>query len=60
LRQPVPIECGLRLSGGLEVLPNPQERLVRISAIVDAHFRLIVDGKSAPSETRRGGAQVLG
>jgi hypothetical protein len=33
---------------------------LRISAIVDAHFRLIVDGKSAPSETRRGGAQVLG
>jgi len=34
--------------------------VLRISAIVDAHFRLIVDGKSAPSETRRGGAQVLG
>jgi hypothetical protein len=33
---------------------------LRISAIVDAHFRLIVDGKSAPSVTRRGGAQVLG
>ena len=36
------------------------EIFVRISAIVDAHFRLIVDGKSAPSETRRGGAQVRG
>ena len=33
---------------------------VRISAIVDAHFRLIVDGKSAPSVTRRGGAKVRG
>ena len=33
---------------------------VRISAIVDAHFRLIVDGKSAPSVTRRGAAQVRG
>jgi hypothetical protein len=31
---------------------------LRISAIVDACFRLIVDGVSAPSWTRRGCAQV--
>ena len=34
--------------------------LVRISAIVDACFRLIVDGVSAPSWTRRGCAQARG
>ena len=34
-------------------------RQVRISAIVDACFRLIVDGKTAPSVTRWGSAQVL-
>jgi hypothetical protein len=33
--------------------------LLRISAIVDADFRLIVDGKTALSETRQRGAQVL-
>ena len=33
---------------------------VRISAIVDACFRLIVDGVSAPSWTRRGCAQARG
>ena len=33
--------------------------LLRISAIVDACFRLIVDGESAPSMTRWGRAQVL-
>jgi len=33
---------------------------VRISAIVDACFRLIVDGKSALPLTRWGGTQVLG
>ena len=32
---------------------------VRISAIVDACFRLIVDGETAPSVTRWGSAQVL-
>ncbi|MBK9234711.1 MAG: AAA family ATPase [Rhodoferax sp.] len=34
--------------------------LLRISAIVDACFRLIVDGVSAPSWTRRGCAQARG
>ena len=33
---------------------------VRISTIVDACFRLIVDGVSAPSWTRRGCAQARG
>jgi hypothetical protein len=33
---------------------------MRISAIVDACFRLIVDGETAPSVTRWGSAQVLG
>ncbi len=32
---------------------------VRISAIVDACFRRIVDGETAPSVTRWGSAQVL-
>jgi len=32
---------------------------LRISAIVDACFRLIVDGGTAPSVTRWGSAQVL-
>ena len=35
-------------------------RQVRISAIVDAHFSLIVDGQTASRGTRRGGAQALG
>ena len=35
-------------------------RHLRISAIVDACFRLIVDGVSAPSWTRRGCAQARG
>ena len=35
----------------------PQVRL-RISVIVDAHFSLIVDGETASSRARRGGAQV--
>ena len=34
--------------------------LVRISAIVDTCFSLIVDGETALSRVRRGGAQVLG
>ena len=33
---------------------------LRISAIVDAHFSLIVDGETASRRTRRGGAQALG
>ena len=33
---------------------------VRISAIVDARFRLIVDGETASSRARRGGVQVPG
>ena len=33
---------------------------MRISAIVDARFSLIVDGETAPSRVRRGGAQVPG
>jgi hypothetical protein len=33
---------------------------VRISAIVDARFSLIVDGETASSRARRGGAQALG
>jgi hypothetical protein len=32
---------------------------MRISAIVDAHFRLIVDGETSLSVTRWGSAQVL-
>jgi hypothetical protein len=40
---------------GLSAIGRP----VRISAIVDACFRLIVDGKTRPSRTRRGGAQEL-
>jgi hypothetical protein len=32
---------------------------LRISAIVDACFRLIVDGEAAPPVTRWGSAQVL-
>ena len=31
---------------------------LRISAIVDARFSLIVDGETASSRVRRGGAQV--
>lgn len=46
--------------GNLEHVFALASRKVRISAIVDARFRLIVDGKSAPSVTRRGGAQVRG
>ena len=34
--------------------------LMRISAIVDACFSLIVDGETASSRARRGGAQVPG
>ena len=34
--------------------------VLRISAIVDAHFSLIVDGKAVPGRTCRGGMQVLG
>ena len=34
--------------------------LLRISAIVDARFSLIVDGETVSSMTRRGGAQALG
>ena len=34
--------------------------MMRISAIVDAQFSLIVDGKSVPGRTCRGGMQVLG
>ena len=33
---------------------------LRISAIVDARFSLIVDGETASSRVRRGGAQALG
>jgi hypothetical protein len=33
---------------------------LRISAIVDARFSLIVDGETVSSMTRRGGAQALG
>ena len=33
---------------------------MRISAIVDARFSLIVDGETVSSRTRRGGAQALG
>ena len=33
---------------------------VRISAIVDARFSLIVDGETASSRARRGGVQALG
>jgi len=40
-----------------EVMAEAQEWL-RISAIVDACFRLIVDGVSEPSWTRKGCAQV--
>ena len=36
------------------------QRMVRISAIVDAHFSLIVDGETASFRARRGGAQALG
>ena len=32
---------------------------LRISAIVDARFSLIVDGETASRRTRRGGAQAL-
>jgi hypothetical protein len=34
--------------------------VLRISAIVDAHFSLIVDGKTVSSRVRRGGAQAPG
>ena len=37
----------------------PHDTTVRISAIVDGHFSLIVDGETAPSEMRWGSAQVL-
>ena len=33
---------------------------LRISAIVDAYFSLIVDGETASFRARRGGAQALG
>ena len=33
---------------------------MRISASVDAHFSLIVDGETASFRARRGGAQALG
>jgi len=38
----------------------PQKPRLRISAIVDTCFRLIVDGVSEPSWTRRGCAQARG
>jgi len=44
---------------GHEMLFDAHTRL-RISAIVDACFRLIVDGVSVPSWTLWGSAQVLG
>jgi hypothetical protein len=41
------------------MLRSSSEIRLRISAIVDACFRLIVDGGTAPSMTRWGSAQVL-
>jgi Asp-tRNA(Asn)/Glu-tRNA(Gln) amidotransferase A subunit family amidase len=49
------LKCALEQSARA----NPKTN-VRISAIVDACFRLIVDGVSAPSWTRRGCAQARG
>ena len=42
-----------------EHVDNAIEAGVRISAIVDGHFSLIVDSETAPSEMRWGSAQVL-
>ena len=54
------LEGGLRtaLASGLHL--GTQLAYVRISAIVDARFSLIVDGETASSRTRRGGAQAPG
>lgn len=49
-----------REAGSVYVRDNFFENWVRISAIVDACFTLIVDGETAPSVTRWGSAQVLG
>lgn len=43
-----------------ELMAQFELTTVRISAIVDTRFSLIVDAVSASSWTRRGGAQVLG
>ncbi len=44
---------------GTVVVSPPLGLKLRISAIVDAHFSLIVDGETASQRTRRGGAQAL-
>lgn len=43
-----------------EVVCDAIANKVRISAIVDARFSLIVDGETVSSRTRRGGVQALG
>ena len=45
---------------GMAQTEGEGKNCVRISAIVDAHFSLIVDGQTASRGTRRGGAQALG
>ena len=39
--------------------PTAADPMLRISAIVDARFSLIVDGETTSSRARRGGAQAL-
>ena len=53
-----PLKSRLRLRAAAR--NRSMEEEVRISAIVDARFSLIVDGETAPSRVRRGGAQVPG
>ena len=49
------IELGERTAATIQQLGY-----LRISAIVDARFSLIVDGETASSRVRRGGAQAPG
>jgi hypothetical protein len=51
---------GQRELGHVDRLRALEQRLLRVSAIVDARFRLIVDGKTALPLTRWGSTQVLG
>ena len=52
-----PDDNKLRLSSATRL---DRDVYVRISAIVDARFSLIVDGETASPRARRGGAQVPG
>ena len=49
-----------RVGTSIGMLRHVSNQVVRISVIVDARFSLIVDGETASSGARRGGAQAPG